>query len=251
MKVNRKVIHMLSYMVIISLIMSGCVERDKNVTTRQDKEMNREDDSMSWRTITKEYLLEHFDISEEDLEGVDIESFLSTYEIDIDKIEEYDIPELLKFFIEEDAAQGMMSYEYMLDEPADGTLTQDNVNDIVRLVWQINEGDGVEALAFDFKNEKIYEGYRIEEFDNSYLVGIPDDAIKESVIQLINEYDLYSWKDYYKGGSTEGTTASYNWQMAIEFSDGTIYRTGGDGLGDKARPDNMEDFIADLRKCIP
>ena len=51
MKVNRKVIHMLSYMVIISLIMSGCVERDKNVTTRQDKEMNREDDSMSGMKI--------------------------------------------------------------------------------------------------------------------------------------------------------------------------------------------------------
>lgn len=251
-----KVTNILMLLCVVVLGMCGCMQEEVNSENKkemitQKKEMDREDDKMSWRAITKEYLLEHFDISEEDLEGVDIESFLSTYDIDVDKIEKYDIPELLKFFVEEDATQGMMSYEYMLDESADGAITAENVNSIVRIVWQQNRNDFSEALAFDFKNKKIYEGYRIEAFDNSYLIGATDDVVKEKVIQLINDYDIYNWKDYYKGGSTEGTTASYNWQMAIEFSDGTIYRTGGGGSGKEAYPDNMYDFIAALRECEP
>ena len=225
----------------ICLFVSGC-------TSKEEKE--RQDNKQQSR-ITKEEFLEYYGIPEEEVEGIDVTTFVRMCDIKLDDTDVADIRLQLDFYKEDFGDMGLMDYGYMLEESVNTPLTQDNVNDIVRLVWQINEGDGVEALAFDFKNEKIYEGYRIEEFDNSYLVGIPDDAIKESVIQLINEYDLYSWKDYYKGGSTEGTTASYNWQMAIEFSDGTIYRTGGDGLGDKARPDNMEDFIADLRKCIP
>ena len=230
---------------LICLFINGCTQKNNGQGEENQKKQ------IAWRAITKEYLLEHFDISEEDLEGVDVESFLSTYDIDVDKIEKYDIPELLKFFVEEDAAEGMMSYEYMLEEPVNTPLTQDNVDTLVRIIWQINEGDGTEALAFDFENERIYEGYRIEEFDKNELIGCADDTIKQKVIQVITDYEIYDWNDYYQGGSTEGTTASYNWQMAIEFSDGTIYRTGGSGLGDKARPDNMEDFIAALRKCEP
>lgn len=120
-----------------------------------------------------------------------------------------------------------------------------------RLVWQESAGEEIEALAFDFENNRIYDGADLAHFDRNDLAGNADDTIKEKVIQLITDYEIYDWKDYYKGGSTEGTTASYNWQMAIEFSDGTIYQTGGDGLGDKARPDNMYDFIAALRECEP
>lgn len=251
MKIRR----LLMLLCIVLVVMCGCAQEkvndEKKEAVTQKEEISGEDDKMMWRAITKEYLLEHFDISEEDLEGVDVESFLSTYDIDVDKIEKYDIPELLEFFVEEDAAQGMMSYEYMLNEPADGTLTSESVKDMVRIIWQKNEGDGSEALAFDFEKGKIYEGYRIDNFSNHNLIGIAEDTVKQKVIQIISEYDLYNWKEYYKGGSIEGTTASYNWQMAIEFSDGTLYQTGGDGMGAEAFPENMYEFIAALRACEP
>lgn len=144
-----------------------------------------------------------------------------------------------------------MNYEYMLYEVADEKLTKENVNDIIKIAWFINSGDSLESVVFDFENARIYDGARIDYFTNEDLVGNTDDVIKQNVLQLISEYDIYSWKDYYQGGSTEGTTAWYHWSFAVEFSDGTVYRTGGDGLGDKARPDNMYDFIAALRECEP
>ena len=260
MKPKAKNIYTLLFIVIITLILGGCSQQnsknenkkgDTEMITQKENDLKKINNGISWRTITKEYLTEHFNITEEALEGVDIESFLSTYEIDINNIEKYDIQELLKFFAEEDATLGIMSYEYMLDENANGTLTSDNITDITRISYQRNESDFTEAIVFDFKKEKIYEGCRINNLNNDNLVGNTDDTIKQKVIQTLSDYKIYDWKDYYKGGSTEGTTASYNWQMAIEFSDGTLWQTGGDGLGKKAYPANMEDFITALRKCEP
>ncbi|WP_075722006.1 hypothetical protein [Roseburia sp. 499] len=254
---SRKRILLCIGMVIMGMLLYGCSRKndkkgkeEKNVVEVQDVKDKKEDKEVK-QNITKEYLIENYGISEEELEGVDIKSFLWRYQITEDNIDEYDIPRKLKFYKEHFASQGYMNYEYMLYEVADEVLTKGNVNDIIKIAWFVNSGDSLESVVFDFENTRIYDGARIDYFTNEDLVGNTDDTIKQKVIQLISEYDIYSWKDYYEGGSMEGTTAWYHWSFAVEFSDGTIYRTGGKGLGKEAYPENMYDFIAALRECEP
>ena len=224
----------------ICLFVSGC-------TPKEEKE--RQDNKQQSR-ITKEEFLEYYGISEEEVEGIDINSFVNTYDIKLDDTDVADIRLALQLYKENFGDMELMSYGYMLEETVNAEFTSDKVDDIIRIAWRENHDESIEAIVFDFENERIYDGTDMEEFDKNELVGSADEAVKQEVIQLITDYDLYEWQDYYQGGSMEDSIGWYNWQMAIEFSDGTIYRTGGDGLGDKARPDNMEDFIADLRKCI-
>ena len=243
------------FVLMVCFTVSGC-------TAKEDKEAQKKIQQKTElrEKIIQEDLMKQYNFSEEDFAGVDICSFLNMYNTEYHN--KYDLTELgmteeeyvrdvLEFYKEEFSDSAPMDYEYLLESETENILSKEKIANIERLVWQINAGDGTEALAFDFENERIYEGYRIETFDNSYLIGATDDAIKEKVIQLMDEYNIYSWKDYYKGGSLEGTTGSYNWQMAIEFSDGTIYQTGGQGSGKEAYPENMYDFIAALRECEP
>ena len=228
------------------LFLNACAAKDpqsnnKNVQNKTKKE--------NLKRITKEDLINEYHITEEELDGVDVISFLSITDIEPGIADEAYVRDALEFFKEEFNNDGYMDYGYMLEESANNSITPNNANDIVKIVWQKNVNELSEALAFDFENERIYEGYRIESFNQSQLIGATDNTMKEQVIQLLDTYDIYNWKDFYQGESMEGTTGSYNWQMAIEFSDGTLWQTGGNGNGDNAQPKNMKDFITALRNC--
>lgn len=243
------------FVLVVCFTVSGCTAKEGKETQKkiQQKTELRE-------KITQENLMKQYNFSEEDFAGVDICSFLNMYNTEY--LNDYDLTELemteeeyirdvLEFYKEAFSDSAPMNYEYLLKSEAENTLSKEKIENIERLAWFINSGDSLESVVFDFENTRIYDGARIDYFTNEDLVGNTDDTIKQKVIQVISEYDIYSWKDYYEGGSMEGTTAWYHWTFAVEFSDGTIYRTGGSGLGDKAYPENMYDFIAALRECEP
>lgn len=241
------------YMCIVFFELSGCsipykIEKKEQHTVKQDR---TESNETKKNRITKEDLINKYHITERELEGVDVVSFLSMYNFEPGVTKEEYLRHKLQFFKEEFNDEGYMDYSYMIKESANTNFTSDKLNDIVRIAWNENEGDRIEALVFDFELQRIYEGADMEFFDKNNLIGNIDDSTKQKVIQTLSDYKIYDWKDYYKGGSLKGTTGSYGWQMAIEFSDGTLWQTGGDGLGKKAYPTNMEEFITALRKCEP
>ena len=232
------------FVLVVCLFVSGC-------TQKEEKEQKNQQSSNQQHRITEEEFLEYYGIAEEEMKGIDINSFVNTYDIKLDDTDVTDIRLALQLYKEHFGDMGLMSYGYMLEEPVNAEFTSDKVDDIIRIAWKENRDESIEAVVFDFENERIYDGTDMEEFDKNELVGSTDEVMKQEVIQLISDYDLYDWKDYYQGGSMEGSTGWYNWQLAIEFSDGTIYRTGGNGSGKEAYPENMYDFIAALRECEP
>ena len=244
----------LSVVCICSMLLgvNGCdkssvAQREENVQEMENRDEREK--NMEQKRITKKTFLEYYGIAEEEMEGIDINSFVNTYDIKLDDTDVNDIRLAIQLYKENFGDMGLMSYAYMLKEPANAKFTPDKVNNVIRVAWEENHDESVEAIVFDFENEQIYEGADMEEFDKNDLAGTTDDTIKQKVIQLITDYEIYDWKDYYKGGSMKDTTGGYSWTLAIEFSDGTIYRTGGGGSGKEARPDNMYDFITALREC--
>lgn len=228
---------------------SSIIQKEENVQEMENR--NEREKKMEQKRITKEAFLEYYGISEEEMEGIDINSFVNTYDIKLDDTDVNDIRLAIQLYKENFGDMGLRSYDYLLKETVNTKFTVDKVNNIIRVAWEENHDESVEAIVFDFENEQIYEGADMEEFDKNDLAGDADDTIKQKVIQLITDYEIYDWKDYYKGGSMKDTTGGYSWTLAIEFSDGTIYRTGGGGSGKEAYPDNMYDFIAALRNCEP
>lgn len=261
---KRKSLFILLGVLLVVLGMTSCFkneeEKNRKTTVIENQEILKksEGEKMSKEKIQQEDLIKEYNFSEEDLAGIDICSFLNMYNTEY--LNKYDLAELgmteeeyvrdiLEFYKEEFSDSAPMNYEYLLKSESEDTLLKEEILNMERLVWQKSAGEELEALAFDFENNRIYDGADLAHFDRNDLAGTTDDTIKQKVIQLITDYEIYDWKDYYKGGSMKDTTGGYSWAMAIEFSDGTIYRTGGGGSGKEARPDNMYDFITALREC--
>ena len=260
MKMKSKRYDIFLCICMIGLMISGCGRKDainnknsknENLEKQEIQEQNKEEsNSMKKKEITKDELMKEYNITEEDMEGIDVYSFLNMSDIELGVTDELYVQEELQYYKEEFSEQAPMSYAYLINQPIEGEFTQDKVTDIVRIIWQENDVEEPDAFVVDFKGNRIYEGARIDKFNKDNLVSGIDGVISNEIIQLIAEYDLYNWKGVYEGKSTEGTTTCYDWYLVFEFEDGAIYKFSGEGLGDSAYPEKLHEFVSQLKKCV-
>ena len=164
----------------------------------------------------RQFMLDEYGISEEELEGYDLIRLMNDYDFRNTDYLAWEVREIL-----EEQGQYYNNPEYtkifhILDTENGGKLEKGSKVD--RIGFLYNEGTEVKRLVFDLKEGNAYNDSTEAERMSGEQVQMLED--------LADDYGIYGWDSYYGGVETK-TTGSLGWKLVFECSDGSICTYSG------------------------
>lgn len=189
--------------------------------------------------VTKEYLIEEYNLTEEEIGEVDLNDFIEELQLTKDAVQGMDIRIFLQKYkvdLSQKVNENAVHYQYLREnEKINQKLTEEELKTVKRIALCHSSGTDLLSIVIDYENETIYYG------DQTYLLAngaVPTNEVilSEEKIESLNnmwkECEVLSWEKEYIGTS-EGTTGSYGWSLYFELEDGKIKMYHGSGmLGD-------------------
>lgn len=242
--------YLICFVAILLISAAGCGKSDSEVAdhesdiTQSEQEENREEQHMDEPLITREYLIEHCKINEEDLEGIDVDAFIKEFDLKESNIGKVNLEFLLEIFKEEGVSEAPL-YEYLTKSSYEsGGITKENIKEVRKAALYIVDGTYQETLILDGETETGYWGKAVNLFVNiddvSEQISYTDKKEQEFK-ELLENCRLDTWKEKYEG-SSENTTGSFGWTLYLELADGRIYRYSGNGVMGNSTPENWDEF---------
>lgn len=245
------------YLGIMTLVLStGCGKQSESGTNENKKaaesSVDEEDQNMEEALISREYLLEHSNIKEEDLEGVDVEAFIEEFDLKESNIDKVNLEFLLEVYKEE-GGETSSPYAYLTEaEYTSGGLKETDIALVRTAALYITSGTYQETLILDSKEEKGYWGEEANLFyawDEKSTQIVYTEEKREEFTKLLEECQVVSWKGVYEGTS-ENTTGSFGWSLYLELEDGKIYQYKGSGVTGEHSPKQWATFEAGVKKLF-
>ncbi len=197
--------------------------------------------------ITAEYLKEEFGISEEELEGIDLEDFLEYFEITMDNIQDSDLSFCLWAYREMLNGKFTADYSHILEGKSRENLTEENATDMVCFVWKRIYSESADYIVMDFETQRVFAGREtgyVSLLTEEDVTAEADNALKEQLISCFSEYDVYSWWDLPKHERTgEGHGG---WNITIIFTDGRACYIEGENPTEADAPETLIPFIDEM-----
>lgn len=227
---------------------TGCSAEtdDRNI-----KDTETECESMKHQLVTEKYLIEHCELTEADMEGVNLSEFIAEFELTEDNIDDFNIVFILQSYKEEDV--GGLDYEYLKNaDKIQGGFREELLYELKTFVYQMNEGTYHESIILDFKGDKGYYGQVVDLLSGN---AVPTSEIsltadrKTAFEALLKEAELTQWKSRYEGTS-EGTTGHFWWTIYLECENGEVYAYSGSGVLGESVPKNYHMLTEGLKKLF-
>ncbi len=178
--------------------------------------------------VTKEYLLKYFDITEEAFDGMDIDAFINYWGLTEESIQACNIVLTIELYKEILSSPPQISYQYMFEAPKAG-LNKDDVGEIQRLAWYLNEGTSVESMVVDFESGTLYYGEG-DIIDHCEYVDVTKVSLKAEdrtgLVAIIRSTDILTWDANQPDEDFGDSTQNANWSLALEMEDGRIANYG-------------------------
>jgi len=225
--------------VILTLSACGAMPvQDKQ--KEESQTTNQEADSTM---VTKEYIIEHSELTEADFEGIDFDDFVSHYKLTPERLEKYDPVLLLALYKETMSREPTADYT-VIYAAAEGTIRAEEFDDIAVLIWEYHSGNYNSCMVIDKKAGAVYYGLGnfLAECGESRRVS--DFREEDSVFlkELLTESGISEWKTEYEGTS-EGTTGSYSWAVGIKLNDDRCFCYSGYGVLNSGTPETLEPML--------
>ena len=188
--------------------------------------------------VTKEYIMERYQITEEDIKGLDVEEILKRYPSTVDAFK--DIKSKDKVI------NNFMRFQKLINEREEDEKYLDEVSlthlvhaekkvekfpdmNTVKYIAYSNDNYELYTLSFliDFEKNKYYGATGtlayLDYADAPTVINITD-AGKRKIINALKEAKLEEWKQ-----KCEVKEIESGWDMGIEFQDGTVvsFNSGG------------------------
>lgn len=230
--------------IIISIFLTGCIwgktEGENNVKDNVNKD-NIESRQAEETLATKEFLMETFQLSEEEIEPYHVEEFISYYELTEqffldEKDNSNALSDIVKEFerlqknMQSDKEDESNDFSYLVEaEEFKGDFPDMQSARYLAVSHQL--GDGGTSFLIDFDKNIIYDSPQTNNvYENiQYAQNKVEltDEMKAEIIQSLKEAKIQKWKYEYSG---EGEFALENWwHLGIEFEDGTVISYSGAG----------------------
>ena len=196
--------------------------------------------------LTKEYLIEHSALTEDDLAGVDIDAFAAYFELTPENLDQYDASALLRMYKESLEEPERIDYTPLF-AAASGVLTEEDFADIRVLAWEYHEGTYNAAMVIDRDRGAVYYGVglfldRVEE--SSRLADWKEDDLG-FLAEALRESGICSWQNEYRGTS-EGTTGHFAWAIAAKLDSGRCVSYSGEGVLNSGTPKSLRPLLEKL-----
>lgn len=196
--------------------------------------------------ITAEYLLANTELTEEDLDGIDFDGFLefcgASYAEQITDTLNL-IPSNLRYYkeqLEEERLYGPKLDFSVIWRQAEGTLTDEDLDDIEVVICNDYDGNLSQTVVIDFTTGKVYSGYSdfYKECDDRYLTSKVTQYGRDWLIDALSSRGITSWKTSYEG-SNAGTTGHAGMSVAFRLADGRCISYSSNGVHSSSRPVDM------------
>jgi len=224
------------YIIIITLLvvcyMVGCEKRENDENKYEEvQNMNQEDNKgeMNNKELTpeeihlralddKEYLMEVYGISSEDLEKVNIDLFSKI----VDFRNSNDMNDLVKMrfdALKEKITDDNYSDIYLILSPETNKKIPQGTK-VKKIGYYINPGTFAQKMVFDLENKVFYvDDYTEYKFD-------------EDLMTIVDDYKIYEWDTYAVGEKDDNSTATYGFKLVLLGEDDHKYVYEGHGMLD-------------------
>lgn len=230
---NRRLILLLA---IIALLL-GCANSTDKIEVKENSDM----------PLTKQYLLDHSTLTEEDLIGIDFDAFVKEYELTIVSLEKYDITALLRMYKIE--AEGSQSYDYTdIYDKSDGCLTDNDLIEIGVIIWDYHDGNFNSCMVIDREKRVIYYSTTssLNKIEDNMKAAEWHDGDERFIQTALRNSQITSWQTTYIG-TDEGTTGNFSWAIGFRLLNGTCKCYSGHGVKDSGTPDTMISLLQTLK----
>ena len=220
------------YIIIITLLvvccMVGCekTENDEN-KYEEVQNMNQEDNNnkdltpeeIHLRALDdKEYLMEVYGLTEDDLEKIDIDLFSKIVEFRKTNWSN----EMLKMqfdALKEDLIAENYSDIYLILSPETNKKIPQGTK-VKKIGYYINPGTFAQQMVFDLEEKVFYvDDYTEYKFD-------------EDLTNVVDDYKIYEWDTYASGEENDNSTATYGFKLVLLGEDDHKYVYEGHGMSD-------------------
>ena len=229
----------LAAILLFSLCLCSCADKSPAGTGSREKE----DEAM---TITKEYILNHTNLTEAELEGLDLEDLVSRFKLTPERLEEYDLEMLIALYKNMLSQPQTTDYTYVYAS-AEGGIGEQELGSVKVLLFEYHDGNYNECMVVDREAKAVYYGPGLFPDACGESSRVADFREEDAAFleKALRDSGIASWHSEYKGTS-EGTTGSFSWAIGIQLTDGRCFRYSGEGVLDSGTPETMRPMMEAL-----
>lgn len=208
----QKKVRFVLTMVLVAIGLYGCQSRNINIGNRVENmssENRQYQDDMA-------FMIEHYGISEEALQDIDLNQFMEDYQL---KIRDYTTEEILEILSEEGDIYLIDDNKRLfaiLQEEEGGTLEENT--EIQCIGYYRNEGTRIQKAIFDLEKKTFY----VDGVNANILTNEQFETLKE----LPSKYEIAKWNNYYECDEQE-STGSFRWKLVFVLENGQTCVYGG------------------------
>lgn len=219
---RKRSIFFLIIMSLVFVMLIGCAEKKQN---------NIEDKGKTEQTepkATKEYIIEKFDLTDADLNGIDLDKLIEYYgfseEVINEKTKDTIVISLtiLQEMMETEIEDAKYDFQYLVEAP-EFAGEYPSFDEIKYLAYFKSEAEAGYSYFFDFDKNKIYYLYGgigvYEDYRRANQTYELTDEIKKTVVQTLKEAEVNKWEYYYESGEYREPV---HWYFGMEFEDSTV-----------------------------
>ena len=223
---------------LVLLLLCGCGDSSTAEKTSEDDMKNGGKNMPDYIEITdnKEFMKEKYGLSDEELEGIDVDRLVSDFGFRNTDYTPDEVREILKEFGPTYTVNEADKIFSLLDMEG-GTIGADD--DITYIGFLENSGTLVTRMVFDIKGKVYY-------YDDAEPKALTDDQLA-ILAGLAEDYGIYNWDQHYLEEDLNESTANYSWKLVFYTADGTVASYDGYSPEGKCLPENYKEVKNKLR----
>lgn len=218
---------------MVLVMINGCSNKKQEGDNQMTQNQNDENQEDSEKLATKEFVMEIYALTEEDLEGIDVEKIIEYYAMAEEVISLSKRENIVGFLkdlqddIEEEIEDSKYDFEYLVNaKEYEGEYP--SFGDIKYLAYFQSEGDGGYSFLFDFENDNVFfaSGGRgvYEDYRKASATYKLTEELKKQLIAVLETAKVEDWEYHYE---EDIYPEPVNWNFGMEFKDGTVISHSG------------------------
>ena len=196
--------------------------------------------------LTKEYMMEHCKLTEEEFSGIDFDDFVSFFNLTPEDLDQFSGASLLSLYRSQRDQYNGTDYSVIYQQ-AEGKLQQEDIPQIDTVIWEIHSGNRNLSMAADLEQQIVFgcEGYCLDHCcEENRLAELTENDLA-FIRDAVSACGIAGWENSYIGTS-EGTTGHFAWMIGIRLDSGKCFSYSGSGVLSSNTPASMKAFCSSL-----
>jgi len=141
-------------------------------------------------------------------------------------------------------------YDFSFIEKAPESKRKQDLNDVIKVLFEENDSSLSTIIAIDVENDCIYKEPRWSTFGVEPMDGTIKSNDAKNVIEILEKYKVQKWRYDYSVEDPESYLDGYSWELWLQFKDGTVEKHFGAGDEKDVIPKNFDEFVNELSNFV-